>query len=162
MSLYNHVRDKDDVLCEVVDRLLASVWQPQAEEADWWKWISEAADRLHTFLVSEPAALHVYLKQPVVSPVALQRMETVLGVLQKSGLNEEEARRAYAAIHTYTVGFSALESSRSHWVPPDDAPELAMQLAGFVSPHQFTSGLRYMLEAIEQRSSSAEGRWLST
>ena len=31
MSLYRHVRDKDDLLDEVVDRLLAKAWRPSAD-----------------------------------------------------------------------------------------------------------------------------------
>ena len=34
MSLYRHVRDKDDLLDEVVERLLARSWKPRADERD--------------------------------------------------------------------------------------------------------------------------------
>ena len=54
MSLYRHVRDKDDLLDEVVDRLLVRAWKPRADAADWRAWIAEAADKLRHFLV-DPA-----------------------------------------------------------------------------------------------------------
>src|ERR1700758_2647438 len=67
MSLYRHVAGKDDLLDEVVDRLLAKSWKPSGSRHDWWAWTIQAADELRRFLVSQPAALHVYLRHPVVS-----------------------------------------------------------------------------------------------
>ena len=113
MSLYRHIRDKDDLLDEVVDRLLAQVWRPAAGEDDWQAWVIEAAANLRRFLVTQPAALHVYLRHPVVSPAAIERMDAVMGVLRRTGLDEATARSAYGALHTYTIGFSALEASRA-------------------------------------------------
>jgi AcrR family transcriptional regulator len=71
MSLYRHIRDKDDLLSEVTDQLLADAWRPAAAEDDWQAWIIEAASRLREFLVSQPAALHVYLRHP--TPVTVLR-----------------------------------------------------------------------------------------
>ena len=109
MSLYRHVRDKDDLLDEVTDGLLAEVWKPRAPRHDWQKWTMEAADRLRSLLVNEPIALHVYLRHPVTSPTALVRMDTMLDVLQRVGFGNTAARRAYGAIHMYTIGFAAVE-----------------------------------------------------
>ena len=151
MALYHHVRDKDDLLDEVVDRLLVDVWRPSAGSAAWRSWIAEAADRLRRFLVDQPAALHVYLHHPVVSPAAVERMKAMLEVLGHAGLGDEAARRAYAAIHTYTVGFAALESSRAGWSPPgDDGDDLAHRLTAYTTPVQFAEGLGYLLDGIEQ------------
>jgi AcrR family transcriptional regulator len=175
MSLYRHVRDKDDLLDEVVDRLLARAWRPRRQPDDWKAWIAEAADKLRQFLVSQPAALHVYLSHPVVSPAAIARMEAVMGVLRSALSDERAARRAYAAIHTYTIGFAALEASRDGWepsaaggkplsdlatvasraVPEADAPpaEMASVLAAYTTPRQFADGLRYLLDGIDSTPS---------
>ena len=150
MSLYRHIRDKDDLLDEVVDRLLATAWRPSAATDDWQAWLIEAAARLQHFLVSQPAALHVYLSHPVVSPAAIERMNTMLDVLRRTGADEETTRRAYGALHTYTIGFAALEASRAGWAPDSaqDADRLASQLAAYTTTEQFIDGLRYLLEGI--------------
>lgn len=149
MSLYRHIRDKDDLLDEVVDRLLARVWRPASGEDDWQAWVIEAAASLRRFLVTQPAALHVYLRHPVVSPAAIERMEAMMGVLRRTGLDEATARSAYGAVHTYTIGFSALEASRSGRAPGNgDGGGIARQLAAHTSAGQFTEGLRYLLEGI--------------
>ena len=150
MTLYRHIRDKDDLLDEVVDRLLAPAWRPSAAEDDWQAWLTEAAAKLRHFLVSQPAALHVYLSHPVVSPAAVERMNAMLGVLRRTGAGEQTARRAYGALHTYTIGFAALEASRSRWAPDNtqDADNLTQQLAAYTTTGQFTDGLRYLLDGI--------------
>ena len=68
MSLYRHIRDKDDLLDEVVDRLLAQAWRPAGRcRTAGRPGSSRLAGRLRQFLVTQPAALHVYLRHPVVS-----------------------------------------------------------------------------------------------
>jgi AcrR family transcriptional regulator len=150
MTLYRHIRDKDDLLDEVVDRLLAPAWRPSAAEDDWQAWLIQAAAKLRHFLVSQPAALHVYLSHPVVSPAAIERMNAMLGVLRRTVASEQAARRAYGALHTYTIGFAALEASRSRWEPDGGkvADDLAQQLAAFTTTEQFMDGLRYLLDGI--------------
>jgi AcrR family transcriptional regulator len=151
MSLYHYVRDKDDLLDEVVDRMLSSVWQPDADDGDWLAWVAEAATRLREFLIDQPAALHVYLLHPPLSPAASTRMEAMLRVLQGAGLDEEEAHRAYAAVQVYTVGFAALEASRARWLSTNTSSDPRFQeLAALTSPRQFAEGLGYLLEGIKR------------
>jgi AcrR family transcriptional regulator len=155
MSLYRHVRNKGDLLGEVVDRLQERSWRPEVTESDWRAWVAEAADKLRHFLVTQPAALHVYLRHPVVSPAAMARMKAMTDVLGQSGADVEAVRRAYAAIHTYTVGFAALEASWGDRLPIDDNrgdgnDDLAEQLAAYTTPSQFAVGLRYLLDGIER------------
>ena len=149
MSLYRHVRDKDDILDAVVEQLLAKVWRPRAARADWRSWITEAADRLRQFLVAEPAARHVYLSHPVVSPSAMARMDAMIEVLRQALHDDLAVHRAYAAIQTYTVGFAALEASRSESNARLDG-DLARQLAAYTTRDQFIIGFQYLLSGIEQ------------
>ena len=154
MSLYRHIRDKDDLLDEVVDRLLARAWRPAAGEDDWHAWLTEAASKLRAFLVEQPAALHVYLRHPVVSPAAIERMLTMMRVLRGAGLSEETAQSAYGALHTYTIGFAALEASRASWAPEGDTGDLAKRLAAYTTTGQFVEGLRYLLDGISGKTSA--------
>jgi len=156
MSLYRHVRDRGDLLDEVVDRLLAESWRPSARATGWRSWVEEAAEKLHAFLVSQPAALDVYLSHPVVSPAAVERMHAIMGTLRSAGFDDPSAKRAYAAVHTYTVGFSALEAGRSRWAPPaEKITGLEKQLAAYTTPRQFSEGLKYLLDGVETQLAAA-------
>jgi TetR/AcrR family tetracycline transcriptional repressor len=149
MSLYRHVRDKDDLLVEVTDRQLAETWKPRARRTNWQAWIAEAAERLRELLVSQPGALHVYLRRPVVTPAAIDRMDAMLAVLRDAGFDEPLARRAYGAIHTYTIGFAALQASRHQSATDDeDADAMVKELAKYTTPQQFKEGLGFLLKGI--------------
>jgi AcrR family transcriptional regulator len=146
MSLYRHIHDKDDLLDEITDRFLSITWRPKKDDENWREWILDAAKRFRQLLVSQPAVLHVFLSHPVASSVALERMDVVLGVLYDAGFSVEEANRTYAAIHTYTIGFSALEASRSKWVSTSKENDAAMKhLASFTTKKQFVVGLEMLL-----------------
>ena len=156
MSLYRHVKDKGDLLDEVVDRLFDEIWRPAAPPEDWRAWMTEAAERAHRFLVEQPAALHVYLRHPVTSPAAAERTEEVVRVLAQATGDEAAARRAHAAIHTYTLGFSALEAARAKSpLREGDGGPLARQLASYATPRQFLAGLNFLLDGIERGSAGA-------
>jgi AcrR family transcriptional regulator len=159
MSIYRHVRDKDDLLDEVVDKLLVRAWRPRVPESDWPSWVTEAANKLRQFLVSQPAALHVFLSHPVVTANAMARMEAVMNVLRGGLGDDAAARRAYAAVHTYTIGFAALEAARSAGAGANSGvTELSRQLASFTTARQFAEGLGYLLAGIEQVAGAGGGR----
>jgi AcrR family transcriptional regulator len=150
MSLYRYIRDKDDLMGEVVDELLRRGDAAPPRTGTWQSRIMAAADALRELLVTEPAALYVYLRHPVVSPAAVDRMEKMLSLLRKAGFDEASAREAYAAIQTYTIGFAALEASRAGWRPDAHSDPLSIELSAFATPAQFSRGLRFLLEGIEQ------------
>jgi TetR/AcrR family transcriptional regulator, tetracycline repressor protein len=151
MTLYRHVQNKDDLLDEVADRLLAESWKPPTRRGDWRQWMAEVAKRFRDLLVRQPAVLDVYLRHPVTSPAAMTRMEAALEVLKGAGFDERSARRAYASIHTYTIGFAALESSRARSaIERGGGDRLERELATFTTPRQFGDGLGYLLDGIEQ------------
>lgn len=152
MALYRHVRDKDDLLTDVVDRLLRTAWRPRTATERRREWLIEAADRLRRFLVNQPAALHVYLRRPAVSPSARTRMRAMLAVLEELTGDACGAHEAYAVLQTYTIGFAALEVSRTGAELGAEVPEaLAEELAAYTSPHQFAQGLGYLLDGMQQR-----------
>ncbi len=159
MTLYRHVSGKDDLLGAVVDGMLARLWRPRAPRSDWQAWVTEAAERLRRFLVEQPAALHVYLRHPVVSPAALERMETMLEVLREAGFDGPGAESAYGTVHTYTVGFATLQASRQRSAPESGAGPRARRLAAYTTRRQFMIGLRYLLEGLErERTSTASAQ----
>jgi AcrR family transcriptional regulator len=150
MSLYRYIRDKDDLMDEVVEELLIQSRPMPAADGTWQARLTVAAERLRRLLVDEPGALYVYLRHPVISPTAIRRMEMMLQILREAGYDTASSKTAYAALQTYTVGFATLETSRAGWVPPEKTTRKAKDLvAAMTSPKQFASGLGYLLAGIE-------------
>ncbi len=151
MSLYRHVRNRDDLLEEVVDRLLGEVWMPEVPETCWRSWTIEAADRLRQLLCNHPVALEVYLRRPVVTGNAILRMETMLRVLGVAGLAGDDLERAYSIIHTFTIGFAALAAARGADTAPP-AGEVATKLASYTAPERFLEGLGFLLDGLTREA----------
>jgi AcrR family transcriptional regulator len=155
MSLYRHIRDKDDLMDEVVEELLRQSQPLPPESGSWQSRLADAAQGLRRLLVEEPAALYVYLRHPVVSTSAIRRMEMMLSVLSEAGFDAVSSKAAYAAIQTYTIGFAALEASRAGWTPQRATDRTALELAAFTTPTQFASGLHFLLAGIEHEAAAA-------
>lgn len=156
MSLYRYIRDKDDLMDEVVEELLIQSQPMPATTGTWQARLTVAAEGLRRLLVEEPGALYVYVRHPVISPSAIRRMELMLNILREAGYDAAAAKTAYLSIQTYTVGFAALETSRAGWTPPEKTSRLARELVNMTSPKQFASGLRYLLAGIEQEAGAGK------
>ena len=153
MTLYRHIRNRDDLLDEVADRLLAKSWRPRKPFGTWQEWTIDAAMRFRKLLVEQPAVLHVYLSHPVATPAAIERMQAMLSVFHDAGLNETVTERTYATLHTYTLGFAALESSRFKWHATNHDRDATMRkLATFTTTSQFVAGLEILLRGVTQPS----------
>ncbi len=154
MTLYGHIRNRDDLLDAVVDRMLNDRWEPQIDVAKWRTWVLDAAIRFHDLLTTEPAALHIYLARPVTAPTALRRMFAMIDVLKGAGLSPDECMNTYATIHTYTIGFAALETSRREGLAnASNRTPVAESLADFTSSEQFQFGLALILDGLGARPS---------
>jgi AcrR family transcriptional regulator len=152
MSLYRYIRDKDDLMDEVVEELLIQSQPMPAAKGTWQARLTAAAEGLRRLLVREPGALYVYLRHPVISPTAIRRMEMMLKILREAGYDAAASKTAYAALQTYTIGFAALETSRAGWAPPEKTSRMVTELVAMTSPKQFASGLEYLLAGIERKA----------
>jgi hypothetical protein len=82
-------------------------------------------------------------------------MNVMMGVLRQARIDEHGARSAYGTLHTYTIGFAALEAARAGWTPDDgDAGQLARELGAYTATGQFIEGLRYLLQGISSQPGS--------
>ncbi|HEY5303648.1 MAG TPA: TetR/AcrR family transcriptional regulator C-terminal domain-containing protein [Acidimicrobiales bacterium] len=152
MTIYRHVRSRDELLDEVADVIVAKHWRPKQIE-DWRRWLVDASLRFRWILVEHPAVLQVYLRHPVDSPAAVERMDEIIARLKEVGYRQAEAMKAFAALHTYTIGFAALEVSRAQrsgkLITSSDA--LRDQLNSFTTGQQFKVGLEFLLDGIVRR-----------
>jgi AcrR family transcriptional regulator len=179
MALYAHVASKDEILDELIDRFLETQAAPLPVGAlDWKAWIIDAAEGLQRVLIRYPALLDRYCRRPVGVPAALRRMEHSLEVLRRAGFDDDASVATYATVHTYTLGFAALEIARrrsaqptgttstlalteaspQYWpalfagLAPSEFPNLVRltpDLAMFTTERQFHRGLRAILDGVD-------------
>jgi AcrR family transcriptional regulator len=159
MALYRHFAGMDEIVSGMVGVLVSRLDVPERHR-DWRSWLAGQARPLRRLLVEQPVAVAVFARAPVTTPAARARLEAAVDVLVEAGFEPDDAVRAYAAVHTYTVGFCALEASRSstrrtraHEPTPDadvdtDTDEAARLIGAFVSEDQFEHGLHALLRGL--------------
>lgn len=157
MALYRHVRDKDDILEAVADRLIGALALP-SDALPWSEYLAAMVRSLRALLREHPAIIGLYTREPLTTPAAQQRLVAARTALGRAGFTEAEATRAYATIHTFTIGFCALEAGRGLIDPhtprrDDDTTEdrLNDALGGFVTDEQFELGLEVIVAGIDTR-----------
>jgi AcrR family transcriptional regulator len=108
MALYHHVRDKEDLLDGLVERLLAELPRPDPA--------LPGEERLYALASSmrEAAARHpdtflLLFRRPVVTPDALALRELVYDALRDAGAPEQLVPRLERLLSTFVIAFAASE-----------------------------------------------------
>lgn len=171
MSLYNHVRDKEDIL-DGVSELVMSEFELPPSTGDWQRDGKNAAREWRRLLRTHPnvMALMAERRKPLANPESLRPMDTAIGILRSSGLDVRDAAQAFNAFGSYIMGFVMMEQGMmfGHQADEDHQrmhDEVARML-GSEFPHlveafpvihecstdeQFEFGLDLMMRGLESR-----------
>lgn len=106
MSLYNHVRDKQDLLGGVVNRVLAQLEPPDAA-LPWDARLEQIARRLYGALVQHPALVIVLASEQgrPSDPKVMQGMDGIIATLAEAGLPPPLQVSAYRSLLALCFGF---------------------------------------------------------
>ena len=111
MSLYHHVRDKEDLLQGVCDRIMAGFEFPTAS-GDWATRCKAAARSWRRLLQAHPDVMRLFAHTHGPSPASadsLRPTEFALGLLKESGLSDRDTVQAFHAFGGYIQGFVLME-----------------------------------------------------
>ena len=120
MSLYNHVRNKDDVLDGIVDGVVAEI-DVSRSGADWKTSMRQRAASIRQALARHPWAIGLMESRTSPGPATLRHHDAVIGSLRRGGFSIEMTAHAYAVLDSYIYGFALQEAS----LPFDTAEETA-------------------------------------
>jgi len=125
MSLYNHVRDKEDLLDAITEAVLGEFhWEPNTD--DWVEQGREAAREWRRLMKSHPNVIRLMIerKHPLASADALRPTEIALDILRRAGLSERDTVHAFRAIGGYIFGVVMMESGNLAPGRPDETGEM--------------------------------------
>lgn len=107
-TLYRHFASKDEILVQVVDRILGEVEVDprQLSGLSWQQACALAAEALYGLLQSHPNVVPLLVAQIPVGPNALANREKAIRLLLGNGFSPRAAARAYSSIMHYVVGFA--------------------------------------------------------
>lgn len=161
MALYHHVKNKDALLDELIERVFTEIELPDAGGA-WRAELTRRARSMRDVLVQHPWAVSLLDSRTALArPATLIHHEAVLATLASTGCSASVAVRAYALLDSYVYGFvlqevtlpdpEAMLPLRSETSP---YPHLRQALAttsaaGYAFAEQFDDGLEVVLSGIE-------------
>ena len=168
MSLYNHVRDKEDILDRITETVLGGLRVPKAD--DWAESARLTAREFRRVLLAHPGVMTLLTERdkPFTNADSLQMYERVFDLFRTAGLSEAETAQAFHVFGGYILGSVTLELGLMVGSPKDDEhhQEMAQLVASADLPRmqevmpylidcdldaQFDFGLDLMLEGLRSR-----------
>lgn len=137
MSLYHYVRNKDDLLDAVLDRLYLEIDLPEVETQEWEAAIRQGLRSFRTVLLRHPAALELFATRPARSPEAFSVLFWAYGRFRSVGLPVADANAALHIAVSFVMGHvstqhGSLAQLRSQAGPVVMGFELTDEQARFV------------------------------
>lgn len=122
MSLYHHVRNKEDVLDALVDLVFAEIELPSAD-IGWRRAMRDRAVSARQVLARHVWAISMMDSRARPGPATLRHHDTVLGSLRNDGFSLTAAAHAISVLDSYVYGFVMQE----HALPFDAATGAGVQ-----------------------------------
>ena len=110
MSLYRHVRNKEDLLDGIVDLVYAEMELPQAG-TDWRTAMRDRAISAREVLRRHPWAISLMESRSSPGPANLRHHDSVSGVLLAAGFSSAMTTHAYNLLDSYIYGFVLQETT---------------------------------------------------
>jgi AcrR family transcriptional regulator len=127
MSLYTHVRNKDDLLDGMVDALVGEV-SLGVDGGDWKTSIRGMALRARGVFVRHPWAPRTVQTRTAPGPATLGYLNAVIGTLREGGFSIGQAHHALHLLGSRLLGFTQDLFDDSAALEPEAAERLAREL----------------------------------
>jgi AcrR family transcriptional regulator len=152
MSLYRHVKDRDELLEGLAD-YLATELEPQRGEVEWPDALRTFAGELRALARRHPAAFGLVGMQVLATPYVLRPIEEVLGSLRSGGFTPARAILAYRLVSSYARGYALAELSGFAIEVASDVPlpavrALGRRLASEPTDGSFRAGLETIIAGL--------------
>ena len=143
MSLYRHVRNKDDLLDALQAAILGGLGGALPADGDWRTRLRGLAEGLRDALLEHPNVIPILATRPVRAPEALMPIVSAWMALEREGFSGDDARKAVIAVGVFTIGHVLGEASAE--------PAPSAGLPSRPGADEFEFGLTAMLDGIAAR-----------
>ncbi len=127
MSLYTHVRSKNDLLDGMADTVISQV-PLSAGGTDWKASLRQLALNARGIMLRHPWAPRVVEAQAAPGPAALHYINVVLGILREGGFSIAQTHHALHILGSHLLGFTQALFDDSDDLDPQAATALASAL----------------------------------
>jgi AcrR family transcriptional regulator len=119
MSVYYHLKNKEDLLDGMVDLVFTEIKLPVAGD-DWQSVLRDRAESTRTVLRRHPWAISIMDSRTTPGPATLRHQDAAIGSLRGAGLSIPMAAHALSLVDSYVHGFVLQEVS----LPLDDSGDI--------------------------------------
>ena len=127
MSLYTHVRNKDDLLDGMVDAVIGEI-PISADGADWKTSLRQIVLAARSVVLTHPWAPQPIASRTTLGPAMLRYVNTVLGILREGGFTIAQAHHALHLLGSRGLGFTQDLFDDSGELDPESAASVASEL----------------------------------
>ena len=110
MSLYRHVRNKDDLVDGMVDLVFGEIGLPP-RGVDWQTAMRQRAISAREVLACHPWSIGLMESRSRPGPATLRHHDAVIGSLREAGFAIAIAAHAYSVLDSYIYGFALQQAS---------------------------------------------------
>ena len=124
MSLYTHVRNKEDLLDGMVDAVIGQI-PISADGAGWKASLRQMALAARTVVLRHPWAARTIETRSAPGPAALRYINAVLGIFREGGFSIAQAHHGLHILGSRALGFTQDLFDDSGDLDPETAARLA-------------------------------------
>ncbi|MFB6718854.1 TetR/AcrR family transcriptional regulator C-terminal domain-containing protein [Kribbella sp. NPDC056345] len=146
MSLYNHVKNKSDLLDAIVDLVLTDIEVPPAG-TPWKEAMRRRSISAHDVLVAHPWAALQIMSRFTIGPGMTKYLDSTLGRLLEGGFTVEGALDAWHTLDSHLYGFTLQEVNLPFAV--EAAPDVSAQVVTGLDPEQFPHVTRVITHVMQ-------------
>ena len=133
MSLYTHVRNKEDLLDGMVDAVIGEI-PTTTDAADWKASLRRMALAARAVVLTHPWAPGPIASRTTPGPAMMRYVNAVLGVLREGGFSVAQSHHALHILGSRMLGFTQDLFDDSGELDPEAAAAIASEL-GAVLPY---------------------------
>ena len=156
MSLYHHVRNREDLLDGLADLLVTTELPTAPSDQPWDNALRDFTRAIRRTAQRHPAAFQLVGLRPLRSERALQPVHALLARLTDSGLTAENAVATYRLAAAYARGYALAEIAGLTLANPPDRHSAAppvQQALKQSSDETFEAALRIIIAGAASRQS---------
>ena len=135
MTLYGHVRTKEELLGELASRFLGEIELPEGAEEAWQEQVARVFRSLRRVFLEHPELLPIVATQRLDAIGVYRAAELVFAALRSAGLDERQTVEAFDALTSFTIGIAQRETGL-HGRDADALPGISK-----LSPEEFPNAI---------------------
>ncbi|MFB6610442.1 TetR/AcrR family transcriptional regulator [Agromyces sp. NPDC056379] len=149
MSLYTHVRSRDDLIDAIVDHLIEHLDLRQPGGESWQQLVRQTLDRYRDLAVQLPNSFELLALAPYDSSPVAPHLGNVVASLEHAGLSRENARQILGIVDAYASGFLVVWArSRARAAAREPADD-ELGITGMRDLEMFDRGLEALIAGLD-------------